>query len=149
VLLLQEPGISHNHESRGAILSSIGESAPAFFACVQLITGVLDGEPIIGSPFLTVLCAPVAAPHGEILCPLEVWPGLSALQPIGLTLDFFDADIGLMGASVQAQTRTNTPSTMKTSMQSFIMDMVYTLDGKEFCEMGFALTTTHPTSGTA
>jgi hypothetical protein len=60
---------------------------PAFLACVQLITGVLDGELIMGAPFLMVLGALVAGPHGELLRASEVWPGLSALQLIGLPLN--------------------------------------------------------------
>jgi hypothetical protein len=121
---------------------------PAFLACVQLITGVLDGELIMGAPFLTVLGAPVAGPRGELLRASEVWPGLSALQPIGLPLDE-DADMSLLGASVQALTHTNTTSTVKTSMQSYLPDMVYTLEGKALCEIGFTMTTTQPTSGAA
>jgi hypothetical protein len=121
---------------------------PAFLACVQLITGVLDGELIMGAPFLTVLGALVAGPRRELLRASEVWPGLSALQPIGLPLDE-DADMSLLGASVQALTRTNTTSTVKMSMQSYLPDMVYTLEGKALCEIGFTMTTTQPTSGAA
>ncbi len=76
----------------------------------------------------------------------EVWPSLSALQLIGLPLDE-DANMSLLGASVQALTHTNTTSTAKTSMQSFLPDMVYTLEGKALCKMGFTMMTTQPTSG--
>jgi hypothetical protein len=71
----------------------------------------------MGAPFLTVLGAPVAGPRGKLLHASEVWPGLSALQPIGLPLDE-DANMSLLGASVQTLTRTNTTSTVKMSMQS-------------------------------
>jgi hypothetical protein len=78
-----------------------------------------------GLSFLTVLGALVAGLWGELLHPSEVWPGLLAFQPISLPFnEANNAKMSILQASVHALTCTNTTSTDKTSMQTFLPNIV-------------------------
>ena len=115
---------------------------PAVLACIQLVTDVSNGEPLYGKPFITVLGAPLASPDGEIVPSSEIWPGLSDLKPIGYGLD--EDLVSLLGASTHHASRSHATSSVKTTMSSFLDTMVYTLEGKELCEVGFILSADVP-----
>jgi hypothetical protein len=97
-----------------------------------------------------VIVSPMASPKGQLSRILDIWPGQSALQPIGYNLDTLDedSDIALAAASINSASRTFTSSKVASTSDSNLKETIYTLAGVELCESGFVMTSAPMQSGT-
>ncbi len=118
--------------------------------CIQLLLDVANGEPIYREPFVMVIASPMASPQGQLSRISDIWPGQSALQPIGYTLDTLDenSDIALATASLHSASRMFTSLKVTSTFDSNLEETIYTLAGIELCKSGFVLTSAPMQSGT-
>jgi hypothetical protein len=111
-------------------------ASTALLACIRVLCDVDDnGAPQCGSPFLTVLQSPVAAPLGRTVDPAKLWPDMETLAPVGLPVTGYP--VSFLLASVSLETRTASSRAIHLSN-----GIVVAINGLEMCEMGWTVTST-------
>jgi hypothetical protein len=111
-------------------------ASTALLACIRVLCDVDDnGAPQCGSPFLTVLQSPVAAPLWRTVDPAKLWPDMETLAPVGLPVTGYP--VSFLLASVSLETRTASSRAIHLSN-----DIIVAINGLEMCEMGWTVMST-------